>query len=234
MTETPPESETPPEASPETPKEAKARRTRRQWAALIAGMVAGGLIAVVALVLVGGRLFVLSPAGRDLVVGFVSGKQLGDYGAINVEGLSGDLWDDFTIARVTVTDGEGVWLEATNVRVDWSYWPLITRRFHASEIEAERIRLIRRPLVEASDDPPGGGLPLTIDIDRFAADVHLEEGFSQEYGRWALSGQTHIGRIGLKSAEVTAFSLSRRTSMEVSKRDRPPRGVLSVRRGPTP
>ena len=210
MTDTPPEPETAPETPPETPKEAKARRTRRQWAALIAGMVAGGLIAVVALVLVGGRLFVLSPAGRDLVVGFVSGKQLGDYGAINVEGLSGDLWDDFTIARVTVTDGEGVWLEATNVRVDWSYWPLITRRFHASEIEAERIRLIRRPLVEASDDAPGGPLPLTIDIDRFAANIDLEEGFSQEYGRWALSGQTHIGRIGLKSAEVTAFSLSRR------------------------
>ncbi|MFN3816602.1 translocation/assembly module TamB domain-containing protein [Brevundimonas sp.] len=202
MTDTPPESE--------TPQEAKARRTRRQWAALIAGMVAGGLIALTVLVLIGGRLVVLSPAGRDLVVGFVSGKQLGDYGAINVEGLSGDLWDDFTIARVTVTDAEGVWLEATDVRVDWSYLALITRRFHASDITADRIRLIRRPIVEPSDDPPGGGLPLSIDIDRFSANIDLEEGFSQEYGRWTLTGQTSIGRVGLKSAQVRAFSLTRR------------------------
>ena len=74
MTDTPAE----PESPPETPKEAKARRTRRQWAALIAGMVAGGLLALTVLVLIGGRLVVLSPAARDLVVGFVSGKQLGD------------------------------------------------------------------------------------------------------------------------------------------------------------
>lgn len=195
---------------PETPKAAKARRTRRQWAALIAGIVAGALVAVVLLVLIGGRFVVLSPAGRDLVVGFVSGKQLGRYGAIEVEGLSGDLWDDFTIARVTVTDAEGVWLEATNVRVDWSYWPLILRRFHASEIEAESIRLIRRPLVEPSDEPPGGALPLTIDIDRFSAQVDLEEEFSKEYGRWTLAGQADIRRVGPKSAQVRAFSLSRR------------------------
>ncbi|MEH6664819.1 MAG: translocation/assembly module TamB domain-containing protein [Brevundimonas sp.] len=210
MTDTPPDPDTRPEAAPETPKEAKARRTRRQWAALIAGMAAGGLIALVVLVLIGGRLVVLSPAGRDLVTGFVSGKQLGDYGAINVEGLSGDLWDDFTIDRVTVTDAEGVWLEATDVRVDWSYLPLVTRRFHASEIEAGRIRLIRRPIVEPSDDPPGGPLPLSIDIDRFSADVHLEEGFSQEYGRWTVAGETDIRRVGPKSAEIMAFSLSRR------------------------
>ncbi|MFN4298003.1 MAG: translocation/assembly module TamB domain-containing protein [Brevundimonas sp.] len=201
---------TDPAVQPETPKEAKARRTRRQWAALIAGMVAAGLIGLALLVLIGGRFIVLSPAGRDMVVGFVSGKQLGDYGAINVEGLSGDLWSDFTIARVTVTDAEGVWLEATNVRVDWTYWPLITRRFHASEIEAERIRLIRRPLVEASDDAPGGGLPLSIDINRFAANIDLEEGFSQEYGRWTLNGAANIRRFGARSAEVSAFSLTRR------------------------
>lgn len=195
---------------PETPRTEKRRRTRLQWTALIAGAVVGGLIALVVLVLLAGRFAVLSPAGRDLVVGFVAGKNLGDYGAINVEGLSGDLWDDFTLARVTITDSEGVWLEATNVRVDWSYWPLIMRRFHASEIEAERIRVIRRPIVEASDDTPGGGMPISINIDRFAADIHLEEDFSQEYGRWTLNAAADIPRRGAKSAEITAFSLTRR------------------------
>ena len=41
------------------------------------------------------------------------------------------------------------------MRVDWNWWPLITRRFHATNVEAEIVRLIRRPLVEPSTEPPG-------------------------------------------------------------------------------
>lgn len=206
MTGTPPTDA--PEA-PETPAEAKAKRTRLQLAAFIAGCVFAGLLAVLVIGFVGGRMYLLSDPGRELVTSFVGGKKLGRYGRINVEGLSGDLFDDFTLKRVTVTDAQGVWLEATDVRVDWSYWPLLMRRFHASEISAQKIRLIRRPLVEPSTEPPSA-MPLGVDIDRFAADVELEEGFSREYGRWRLTGAAAVPRRGAKSAEINAYSLTRR------------------------
>ena len=92
---------------------------------------------------------------------------------------SGDLFDDFTLRRVTITDAKGVWLEARNVRVDWGYWPLVTRRFHASEITPKSIRLIRRPEVDPPDGKPPQPMPISIDIDRFTANVELLEGFSQ-------------------------------------------------------
>ncbi len=187
---------------------ARKKRTRLQAIAFFGGVAVAILAALLIVLTVGGRMYLLSGPGRDLVTSFVAGKKLGRYGRINVEGVRGDLFDDFTIDRVTVTDAEGVWLEAQKVRVDWNWWPLITRRFHATDIEADVIRVIRRPLVEPSTDPPSP-LPLSIDIDRFSADVELLEGFSKEYGRWALAGEAMVPRKGLKQVTVNADSNSR-------------------------
>ncbi|MBI2260432.1 MAG: translocation/assembly module TamB domain-containing protein [Caulobacterales bacterium] len=171
-------------------------------------MGAAILAALLLVTAVGGRMYLLSDSGRALVTSFVAGKKLGRYGRINVEGVRGDLFDDFTIDRVTVTDADGVWLEARKVRVDWNWWPLITRRFHATDVEAEIVRLIRRPLVEPTTEPPGPQ-PLSIDIDRFSTDVELLEGFSKEYGRWKLAGEALVPRQGLKQVTVNADSNSR-------------------------
>ena len=204
MTDAPPSSE-----APETPAvKARRKRTRLQALAFFGGMGAAILAALLLVTAIGGRMYLLSDSGRGLVTSFVAGKKLGRYGRINVEGVRGDLFDDFTIDRVTVTDADGVWLEARKVRVDWDWWPLITRRFHATNVEAGIIRLIRRPLVEPSTEPPGPQ-PLSIDIDRFAADVELLEDFSKEYGRWKLAGEALVPRKGLKTVTVNADSNSR-------------------------
>lgn len=209
MTDAAPPPDDAPVDAPDTPAEAaKKKRTRLQALAFFGGMAAAALAALLIIVAVGGRMYLLSDSGRGLVTSFVAGKKLGRYGRINVEGVRGDLFDDFTIDRVTVIDARGVWLEARKVRVDWDWWPLITRRFHATEVEAEVIRLIRRPDVEPSTEPPGPQ-PLSIDIDRFTADIELLEGFSQEYGRWKLSGEADVPRKGSKTAVVKAVSISR-------------------------
>lgn len=204
MTEAPP-----PEPAPDSPAvAAKKKRTRLQALAFFGGLTAAVLAALALIVAVGGRMYLLSDSGRDLVTSFVAGKKIGRYGRINVEGVRGDLFDDFTIDRVTVTDASGVWLEARKVRVNWDWWPLVTRKFHATEVEAEVIRLIRRPEVEALTEPPGPQ-PLSVQIDRFTADVELLEGFSREYGRWRLSGEADVPRRGAKTAVLNADSNSR-------------------------
>ena len=204
MTDAPPSDET-----PETPAEtAKKKRTRLQAFAFFGGMAAAVLAALLIVVAVGGRMYLLSDSGRGLVTSFVAGQKIGRYGRINVEGVRGDLFDDFTIDRVTVTDASGVWLEARKVRVNWDWWQLIGRKFHATEVEAEVIRLIRRPEVEAATEPPGPQ-PLSVQINRFSADVELLEGFSREYGLWRLTGEANVPRRGAKTAIVNAASNSR-------------------------
>ncbi|MBU3969575.1 MAG: hypothetical protein KKG54_02135, partial [Alphaproteobacteria bacterium] len=199
----------PPDEAPDTPAEtAKKKRTRLQAVAFFGGMAAAVLAALLILVSIGGRMYLLSDSGRALVTSFVAGQKVGRYGRINVEGVRGDLFDDFTIDRVTVTDARGVWLEARKVRVDWDWWQLIGRRFHATEVRAEVIRLIRRPDVEPTTEPPGPQ-PLSVDIDRFTADVELLEGFSKEYGRWRLTGEADVPRRGLKKVVVNAVSNTR-------------------------
>ncbi|MDP3657290.1 MAG: translocation/assembly module TamB domain-containing protein [Brevundimonas sp.] len=198
-----------PADAPDPPAEAaRKKRTRLQALAFFGGMAAAILAALLIMVAVGGRMYLLSDSGRGLVTSFVAGKKLGRYGRINVEGVRGDLFDDFTIDRVTVTDARGVWLEARKVRVNWDWWPLVGRRFHATEVEAEVIRLIRRPELDPSTEPPGPQ-PLSIKIDRFAADVELLEGFSREYGRWRLTGEADVPRKGAKQAILNATSNSR-------------------------
>ncbi|MEG0819206.1 MAG: hypothetical protein RSG56_07150, partial [Brevundimonas sp.] len=173
MTDTPPPHAPEAEAAADTPaKAAKRKRTRLQLIAFVSGIVVAALLALTIVLAVGGRMYLVSDSGRELITSFVAGKKISRYGRINVEGLKGDLFDDFTLGRVTVTDQDGVWLEATNVRVDWSYWPLLMRRFHASEISADQIRVIRRPLLEPRTEP-GGPQAITVDIDKFRANVEL-------------------------------------------------------------
>jgi len=197
-------------ASPEeSAAEVRKKRSLLQLLALVVGGVVGGLLVLLVIALISGRMYIVSDGGRDLVTGFVQGQKISRYGRINVYGLKGDLFDDFTLDRVTVTDRDGVWLDARNVRVDWSYWPLITRRFHATDISAEVIQLVRRPVLDAPSGEPGGPQPIDVDIDRFSARVELLEGFSKEYGRWNLTGDIALPRRGAKTATVNADSLNR-------------------------
>ena len=208
MTDSPPPENNLPEV-PDTPAEtARKKRTRLQALVFFGGITTAVLLALLVVGLVGGRMYLLSDSGRQLVTTFASGQKIGRFGRLTVEGVRGDLFDDFTIDRVTVTDAKGVWLEARKVHVDWSYWALVGRRFHATTVTADVIRLIRRPEVEPSLEPPSPA-PLAIDIDSFSADVELLEEFSKEYGRWKLTGEADIPRTGTKTARVDALSNSR-------------------------
>lgn len=214
MTETPstpePEKDDLPSESAEveTPRQKKRKRSRLKQAAIFTGIGVGALIGVGIVALVGGRYYLVSDAGRELITSFVVGKKIGRYGEIDVQGLRGDLFDDFTLERVTVSDIDGVWLEANDVRVDWNYWRLVLRRFHADEITAKNIKVLRRPVLEPPTEP-GGPSPLDFRIDKFGTDVELMEDFSKEYGRWRLAGGANIPRSGVKTANVDARSLNR-------------------------
>lgn len=146
--------------------------------AIVAGCVA--LAVLLAALLAGARYGVLLPQARLLIEARTNGLKLGGLGRLRVEGLSGDLWRDFRVRRLTIRDEKGVWLQAEDVHLQWRYGELLLRRFHADRLEIGRLALIRRPTM----GPKGksSGLPVSFYIDEAKGRVEMLPGFSLERG----------------------------------------------------
>ena len=184
MTDTPPDAPPPETTSQETAptKAARPKKARRGWLkriALVTGAVIAGLLVLVAAALVGGRYYIASDGGREMVLQRLQDLKISRYGRLKVYGLRGDLLSDFTIDRVTLADSQGVWLEVNNLSMDWSYLALVGRSFHAEDIKAETVRVLRRPVVEPPSGEPPSPQPISVRIDKFSANIELMEGFSK-------------------------------------------------------
>ena len=103
------------------------------------------LAAFLAVLLVAGvglftRFGVNTAPGLMFVEARASGLKLGRYGKLKIEGLHGDLWRNFTVRHLTISDEKGIWLDADNVVVVWRYQELFLRRFHAERLAAHGAR----------------------------------------------------------------------------------------------
>ncbi|MGA0604499.1 translocation/assembly module TamB domain-containing protein [Phenylobacterium sp. VNQ135] len=163
------------------------------------------ILAVLAIVFATGRWGVLTPQARLLIEARTDGLKLGRIGRLKLEGLTGDIWRDVRVRRLTIRDEKGVWLEAKDVHVQWRYLELLRRRFDADVIEAQSVRLVRRPTL----GPKGKdrGLPVSFHIDALRARVIFEEGFSYRQGVYDLAANLDIERAGGRSGKVAATSV---------------------------
>ncbi|MFZ5718364.1 MAG: translocation/assembly module TamB domain-containing protein [Pseudomonadota bacterium] len=151
------------------------------------------------------RYGALVPQVRTMIEARAEGVKLGRIGRLRVEGLSGDIWRDLRIKRVTIRDEQGVWLEARDVHLVWRYWELFRRRFDADLIEAREIRVLRRP----SLGPKGQdrGLPVSFYIDEARARLIMEPEFSYTQGVYDVDLALVMTRGGRQSGSVEARSI---------------------------
>jgi translocation and assembly module TamB len=168
-------------------------------------IIAVASVVLVAGALLGARYGLVTSPGRLFVESRLDGLKLGRIGKLRVEGLQGDLFRDFTVGRLTVSDEKGVWLEGRQVHVVWHYGELFRRRFHADEITARQIRLLRRPTLT----PKGKSrdLPVSFEIEAMRAQVEMLPEFSYRRGLFDLSGNLLIERRGAKTGHIEARSL---------------------------
>ncbi|WP_430429975.1 translocation/assembly module TamB domain-containing protein [Oceanicaulis sp.] len=117
----------------------------------------GFAILVAALVLGLAGLVSLSHApGRALVSHLADGRRIDAVGVVQLIGLQGDVLSDFSVERLTLSDEQGVWLEADNVRVAWRARSLLGSTIAVEAVEADRIVVHRRPDLERADASEGG------------------------------------------------------------------------------
>jgi translocation and assembly module TamB len=187
--------------APDTPAEV-ARRSRLPKAIVA---ICVGLAVLLGALIVGARFGVLLPQARLLIEARTDGLKIGSFGKIRIEGLSGDVWRDFSVRRLTIRDEKGVWLEADNVHMRWRYIELLFRRFHADRIEIGQLRLTRRPTM----GPKGkeGGLPVSFFIDAAHARVEMLPAFSFRRGLYDVRMNLAVRRSGGQRGVVQAASL---------------------------
>lgn len=167
-----------PPATPEEATAGKAAKSSRLPKVILGVCVA--LFVILAGLLATVRYGVLLPQGRLLIEAQTDGLKLGRYGRLRIEGLGGDVWNSFTVRRLTVSDENGVWLDARNLDITWRYAALLQRRLHAEKITAESLTLLRRPTLAPKTESPG--LPISFDLDEVRARVEMLPAFSTRRG----------------------------------------------------
>lgn len=139
-------------------------RSRHPW-------LTGALLAATGtLAVIGGlRVWITTDGGREFIASRINGTDIAGYGELRISGLRGDPLSDLTIDRLNIRNEEGIWIEAEDVRLNWSPLSLLTRTLQVNEIDAGKLSVLSRPVRE--DRPPSeGGRNLRIHLNSLVLD----------------------------------------------------------------
>ena len=100
---------------------------------------------------------------------------------VSIGRLEGRLPHEIRIGALTIADGQGVWLEAQSLRLDWHPWSLLDDSFEASLISADSVRLARLPSSPGTTTQPSApmvspSLPVRIMVRQLTVEqLRLDE-----------------------------------------------------------
>ncbi|HEX4181260.1 MAG TPA: translocation/assembly module TamB, partial [Caulobacteraceae bacterium] len=194
--------------APEPPRQPPVRKGGRVHLSLLAELAI--TLIVLAMLAVGARFGPLTAPGRAVIMAYLDGVSLGPLGRLHATGLHGDIWSDFTIDRLSVSDPQGIWLDVSRLELRWRPEDLLLQRFYSRSVSAEGVRVFRRPeLGRSPPAKPGAEAPLSVRIDHL--DFHLETrpAFSVKPGLFDIAANLDLNRKGGIGGVVKARSLLR-------------------------
>lgn len=117
-----------------------------------------------ALIVIVGLVSLSHGPGRKLASAIVDGRTINAIGTVGLSDLEGDILSDFRIGTLTLSDAQGVWLEAQDVTVIWRARSLLGSTVQIDAIEAASITVLRRPELEREPrSSEGGGRSVSLD-----------------------------------------------------------------------
>ena len=145
--------------------------------------------------------------GHALIARLASGQRVGDLGWLRIQGIEGDPWSDFRVARVQIVDARGVWLDARNLSARWRPGELwLRRRVRLTAVAAKSITVIRAPILLKSQPPSPS--PVSVRIDKASAQVTLGPALAGRRGDYRLDARADIERDNTASGGLSAVSLT--------------------------
>ena len=143
---------------------------------------------------------------RGFLTGLIEDQLSATARQVRIEGFQGALSSRATIARLTIADGEGVWLDARDLVLDWNRRALFSGRIEVQELSAGTIALLRPPVPDPDLPAPEAtpfalpDLPVALQVDRLdAGRIELGAAFLGEPLALTLEGA-----VDLEGGEGTA------------------------------
>jgi translocation and assembly module TamB len=128
----------------------------------------------------------VGPLAPALVDHFADGAKVWRLGRLELDGVSGGSLGDLRIARATLRDEDGIWLEAENLRLAWRPFALLDRRVDVVAARAESIEVLRRPQLSAPG-PDNGDFAVRLATVEIGA-LDLAEGVAGAAASFTFSG----------------------------------------------
>lgn len=163
-------------------------------------------IALSALLLVAGATSFLwwlnSDSGHEWLAGTLSADLDSETFGIDITAIEGDIYGDFTARGLRISDAEGVWLDAPELRIAWSPSALLSRQVHVNKLSGQPVAVSRLP--KGGEEGGGGALPVALRAD----DVDLAVNFEGDSYRLDLTRASYAagrvrGNLVLENADRT-------------------------------
>lgn len=139
-----------------------AASSRPLWFRLVRGTVLSVLALALSL-LVAAWWLLATPSGMRWLLGSAlpyAQEHMPSHLQLDIEGIDAETLADVRIARLTLSDGEGTWLEAERLVLSWAPSALWKGMLLAEEVSAGHIRFLRPPVTEPE---PETGLQEQVD-----------------------------------------------------------------------
>ena len=164
------------------------------------------ILALAAVVVATARYAPLTGWGRTFIERRLDGLELGRFGRLHLQGLRGDIWSAFAVKRVTITDPDGVWLEARDTRIIWRPSGLWGRRVEITSASSPDVTAWRDPDLSSSSPLSSTRLPVAVQIDRATVRLTLAPALAVQRGVYDVSGTLAVDRSGAVRGSLYALS----------------------------
>jgi len=110
----------------------------------------------------------IGPAAPYVVDYVADGARIWRLGALKVDGVHGGWLGALRADHVTIEDEEGVWIEASNVNLNWNPHEILFGQVQLNRARADSIIVHRQPRLLAPRPPQGANFDVRI------SDIHVE------------------------------------------------------------